>query len=131
MCAEADVGVELGVGVVAFGVVVGPVVGVGVSVGTGVGVGPDEDGLLNAILGLWLFGSVMVNPVVVSCTSSVTVPFICDDTVKFPWPFCTENVCGDAPPFICALVSPELTETCMVSEETALLLQSRRITNIC
>ncbi len=71
-------GVALGVAVFE-GVGVGVNVGVGVSVVAGVGVGVfvgvDVVEPLKVILGLWLFGSVMVNPLVVSVTTRVTVPF--------------------------------------------------------
>lgn len=54
-----------------------------------------------------------------SWTESVTVPFTLDATVKFPWPFCTEKVWGDEPPFMVALESPDDIETLIVSFETA------------
>lgn len=93
--------------------------------------GPDDAGVLNAILGGLFFGSVTVKPAVVSCTRSVTVPLTCDDTVKFAWPLVTLNVAGGEPPFIFAFESPELIDTLIVSDETAFLLQSRITTSIC
>jgi hypothetical protein len=58
-----DAGVGVGVSV---GTGVGVLGDVGAGVGVGVSVGVDVDEPLNVILGLLLFGSVTVNPLVVS-----------------------------------------------------------------
>jgi len=69
------VGASVGVSV---GVTVPTSVGVGVSVDFGVGVGAfvgaEVDEPLNVILGSWLFVSVTLNDLVVSCIVNVTVP---------------------------------------------------------
>lgn len=79
----------------------------GAEVGVGVLVGDDDVDPLNVILGLWLFGSVMENPLVVSVTTSVTVPFTPDETEKLATPFCAVTEYGRLCPLICVFGSPE------------------------
>lgn len=113
-------GVPLGVGVsVDTGVGVGVSVDPGVGVGVSVGVGVDGLAFVNVIVGLWLFGSVTLNPLVVSCTESVTVPFIWDERVNFASPFWVVTFCGKLPLFICVSEFPELTEIFNTSDTGA------------
>ena len=74
-----DVGVSVSTSVdVGVGVIAPASVGVGVLVDSEVGVsasvGVDVDELLKVTLGLWLFVSVTVNELVVSCMINVSVP---------------------------------------------------------
>lgn len=104
---------------VSVGVTVATGVGVGVSVDAGAGVGVGVDEPLNVILGLLVYLSVTGNPLVVSWTFRVTVPFIWDEIVKLASPFCVVTFCGRLPPFIWVSEFPELTEMFNVSDTGA------------
>lgn len=128
-----DVGDGVGVEVtpvvgVAPGVGVGVSADAGVGVGVGVSVGVEFDPPLNVILGLWLFGSVMVNPLAVSVTMSVTAPFTCDETVKFATPFCAESVYGRLLPLTFVFESPEESEILSASSTAVVFWKQSRMT---
>lgn len=102
--------------------------GVGVGVPPAGGVGEDDVEPLNVMLGLWLFGSVMVNPPAVSVTVSVTVPFTCDETVKLARPFCADSVYGRLFPLTFVFASHETSEMVSASFTVVVFWKQSRIT---
>ena len=90
---------------------------------------PDDDPL-KVITGLWLFTSVTVKFLVVSCTTSVTVPESCELTENFTSPFVVVTVVGSEFPFTLVFGSPELKETDIVSLTGARFMLQSRISTI-